>query len=109
MSPELAKKIFNQINQTKLFLLKKDLINYAVEYSGIRVEWYVIYFWFEITLFGMKKGGSSPLILLHQNHFTSLHKTFRLQSIEINSAGKIYRIPIYLINSCFLYFVDYCL
>ena len=41
MSPEQAKKIFNQINQTKLFLLKKDLINYAVEYSRIRVEWYL--------------------------------------------------------------------
>jgi len=41
MSPELVKKIFNQINQSKLFLLKKDLINYTVEYSGIRVEWYL--------------------------------------------------------------------
>lgn len=41
MSPELAKKIFKQINQTKLFSLKNDLINYAVEYSIIRVEWYL--------------------------------------------------------------------
>jgi len=41
MTHETAKKIYNQINQTKLFLLKKDLINYAVEYSRIRVEWYL--------------------------------------------------------------------
>lgn len=41
MSYEQAKKIFKQINQTKLFSLKCDLINYAVEYSRIRVEWYL--------------------------------------------------------------------
>ena len=41
MTLEVAKKLFDEINKTALHSLKKDLINYAVEYSKIRADWYL--------------------------------------------------------------------
>lgn len=41
MTLELANKILDEINRTSLLSLKNDLINYAVEYSRIRVDWYL--------------------------------------------------------------------
>jgi len=41
MTIEIANKLFDGINKTSLLLLKSDLINYAVEYSKIRVDWYL--------------------------------------------------------------------
>ncbi len=42
MTLELAKKLFYEINKTSLHSLKNDLINYAVDYSRIRVDWYLV-------------------------------------------------------------------
>lgn len=41
MTNELANKLFDQISNTSLQALKNDLINYSVEYSRIRVDWYL--------------------------------------------------------------------
>ena len=41
MTYELANRLFDEINKTSLHSLKVDLINYAVEYSRIRVDWYL--------------------------------------------------------------------
>ena len=41
MTNELAKRLFDEINKTSLHSIKEDLINYAVEYSRIRVDWYL--------------------------------------------------------------------
>jgi len=41
MTLETAKGFFDQVNKTSLHSLKNDLINYAVEYSRIRVDWYI--------------------------------------------------------------------
>lgn len=38
---EIAKRLFDEINKTTLGSLKNDLINLAVEYSRLRVEWYL--------------------------------------------------------------------
>lgn len=40
MTLEIAKKLFDDIGKTELHSLKNDLINYAVEYSRIRVDWF---------------------------------------------------------------------
>lgn len=42
MTNELAHRLFDQVGKTSLNSLKDDLINYAVEYSRIRVEWYLV-------------------------------------------------------------------
>ncbi len=41
MTLEIAKQILDIIDKTKLTLLKHELLNYAVEYSRIRVEYYI--------------------------------------------------------------------
>lgn len=41
MTLEIAKKLFDEIDKTALHSLKKDLIIYAVEYSRIRVDWFL--------------------------------------------------------------------
>lgn len=41
MNLVLAKKLLDEINKTLLLSLKNELINYAIEYSRIRVEWYL--------------------------------------------------------------------
>jgi len=41
MTLELAKNLFDEINKTSLHFLRDDLLNYAVDYSRIRVDWYL--------------------------------------------------------------------
>jgi hypothetical protein len=41
MTVEIAKRLFEEINKTTLLSLKNDLIILAVEYSKIRVDWYL--------------------------------------------------------------------
>lgn len=40
MTLEFAKNLVDEINKTSLHFLRDDLLNYAVEYSRIRVDWY---------------------------------------------------------------------
>lgn len=41
MTLDLARDIFDDIVKTKLHSLKDELINYAIDYSRIRVDWYL--------------------------------------------------------------------
>ncbi|MBN2570586.1 MAG: hypothetical protein JXA68_00540 [Ignavibacteriales bacterium] len=42
MTFELAKRLIDETNKTKLKVLQDELFKYAIEYSRIRVDWYMM-------------------------------------------------------------------